>query len=329
MHAKQRLPWQIKFLQQGGGQEFRTVAAHLQTYRLAKLAVSQLFAQRRAQIIHLVFFHQQLGIARDAKLHRLYHFAAIEQLRNVGTHHAGEANKQPLFATNTGGHLHQTRQGTRQLHNRHLIGATKSIATFEAHHHVQRFIGNLRERMRRIQCHGHQQRLDGLLKVAIHPTALRRCAGLVMDDANARRGKCWHQSVVVERVLARHQLLRFAQQGQAIGHVVDALRLGIDGHDVRGRAHLKKFIEVGGNNAQIAQALQQGYIFAPRPRHHALVESQDTVVTRQQSQGGSGSLRRRQSNLLRHWHRILRQCPKRRRHCNEWFCLWIHENSLA
>jgi hypothetical protein len=48
--------------------------------------------------------------------------------------------------------------------------------------------------------------------------------------------------------------------------------------------HFKKFIQIGGNDAQITQTLQQGNIGAPGPVQHPQVKSQDALVAVKQRQ---------------------------------------------
>jgi hypothetical protein len=44
-------------------------------------------------------------------------------------------------------------------------------------------------------------------------------------------------------------------------------------------AHFKELIEVGGHDAQVAQALEQGHIGSLGPIEHALIEGEQTQIT--------------------------------------------------
>ncbi len=52
-------------------------------------------------------------------------------------------------------------------------------------------------------------------------------------------------------------------------------------------ADLEEFVQVAGDDAQEAQALQQRHLAPAGPIQHPLVESQDAVVTVQQRDAGT------------------------------------------
>ena len=55
--------------------------------------------------------------------------------------------------------------------------------------------------------------------------------------------------------------------------------------NVRLSAYLKKLIQVGGHDAQVAQPLQQWHVRTNRPIKHTLVKGQDAVVAVQKHVG--------------------------------------------
>jgi hypothetical protein len=61
--------------------------------------------------------------------------------------------------------------------------------------------------------------------------------------------------------------------------------MGLGGTQVQLRPDLEKFIQVGRDNAQKPQALQEGNIFALSPCQNPHVEVQQTLVAVQQRQG--------------------------------------------
>lgn len=69
------------------------------------------------------------------------------------------------------------------------------------------------KRVRRIQAHRNQQRPNFAPEILPHPAPLRSCAPPVRNDTNAMRIQRWHQIIVVERILARHQVMRLGRQG--------------------------------------------------------------------------------------------------------------------
>jgi hypothetical protein len=95
------------------------------------------------------------------------------------------------------------------------------------------------------------------------------------------------QLVVVDGVLLRHEGVHLGRQ-LLVGFngVQAALLMGLVRVELGRHAHLEKFVEVAGDDAQIAQAFQQGHIGSACPVHHPLVKSQDAVVSVQKSQAG-------------------------------------------
>jgi hypothetical protein len=95
-----------------------------------------------------------------------------------------------------------------------VVLAAEGVLAAQPHDEVERLVGHLRKRVRRVQPDRNQQRPHLALEILAHPFALRRVALAVRDDADAVLGKGRHQLVVVERVLARHQRVR--RLGQAL-----------------------------------------------------------------------------------------------------------------
>ena len=218
----------------------------------------------------------------------------------MGAHHARQTHKQPALARNAGGQLYQTRQCTRELDDGHRIRAPKSITALEAHHHIQRLVCYLREWMGRVERHWHQQRFDLTHKVLVDPGTLRSRALLVRDDANAPRTQGRHQRLVEQGILPGHHLLGLGQQSLAGAGTCGVVRALAQSRNMRQRAHLKKLIQVGRNNAQIAQALQQGHILTRYPVQHTLIKTKNTGITLQQGQSrGKGIFWHLQCRLYR------------------------------
>jgi hypothetical protein len=155
------------------------------------------------------------------------------------------------------------------------------------HDEIERLVGHLRERMRRVQPHGDEQRAHLALKVLVHPFAVGRLAIPVRDDFDAVLLEGGHQLVVVQRVLAAHQIVRGGGQCREGVDRVRALEVAaLHGGEVGRGAHFEKLVQVGRHDAQVAQALQQGHVRTARPVEHPLVESQDAVVAVQEGDAG-------------------------------------------
>jgi hypothetical protein len=68
-------------------------------------------------------------------------------------------------------------------------------------------------------------------------------------------------------------------------------------------AHLKKLVQIGRHDAQVAQALQQRDIGAPSPIQNTLVKAQDAFVAIKQWQGiGVVWVKWVHSNSIKHTH---------------------------
>jgi hypothetical protein len=80
--------------------------------------------------------------------------------------------------------------------------------------------------------------------------------------------------------------------GQALERFDRAAALGLAagrGDQVRRRPHLEELVEVGGHDAQVAQALDQWHLGPPGPVEDATVEGQDAVIAIEQHQRGRGA----------------------------------------
>ena len=265
-------------------QEGRAPGRHLEAHRLAVVALLQALAQGGAQVAHVFFIDSQVGMARDAKLRELQHLAARKQLAQMGADDARQADEALPLGRTLARQSHQARQRARHLDDGDLVVASEGVAAAQAHDEIERLVGHLRKRMGRIQPHRNQQRAHLALEMLAHPVALGLAAFAMAHDADAACGQRRHQGVVVERVLARHHFPHGAGQR---GKRVTAGRRGRGrGHQMRRGPHLEQLVQVGRDDAQVAQALEQGHVRALGPVEHAFVEGQDAVVAIKQFEVG-------------------------------------------
>jgi uncharacterized protein YjlB len=90
-------------------------------------------------------------------------------------------------------------------------------------------------------------------------------------DAVRRKGR--HQLVVVERVLARHQLVgRLGQPLERFDGVGALVVAGAAGNQVRRSADFEELVEVRRHDAQVAKPLDQRHPRPVGPVEHALIE---------------------------------------------------------
>ena len=249
------------------------------------MALLQAFAQRGAQVFHFFFVHRQIGMAGDAELRKLGHGAPRKQVSQVRANQARNGDKVRLFGALDGRHAEKARQDARHFDDGDFVFAAKGVFAGEAHDEIERLVGHLWKRMRRVQAHRHQQRLHFAGKKVFHPAALARVALAVGHQFDAFFLQQRQQLVVVNGVLLGHQRMHLGRHFVVRVHGVGAaLLIGFAGRQVRRHAHLKKFVQIAGDDGEVAQALQQGHVSAARPVHDPFVEGQDAVVAIQKMQ---------------------------------------------
>ena len=191
------------------------------------------------------------------------------------------------MAGQLGRHLDQARQRARRLHHGDRRLAAEGVGAGQRHDEIQALVVDARKRVRRIQSDGGQERHHVADEDLVRPFLLLRVPfrGMVQGDALGLHGR---QDLVVEqRVLPRHQLMDGAL------HVVEGL---IRGHAVRanqvgrlalllleaGNPDLEELVQVGAEDAHVAQTLQQGSRGTFRHRQHAFVEFEQRQLSIQQ-----------------------------------------------
>jgi hypothetical protein len=83
VHAVEILLPEVELREQVIGNLLRAVVGNLEPHLVPELAVRQLPAQRRAQVLHLFLVHEQLAVARHAELIGIHHLHAGEQFRDM------------------------------------------------------------------------------------------------------------------------------------------------------------------------------------------------------------------------------------------------------
>ena len=137
------------------------------------------------------------------------------------------------------------------------------------------FVGDLRERMRRVQPHRHQQRP--------HLVARRTCRP---SGAAPRRAAAWFKTTMPSRSSAgiiSSLSSAYCSSISSRALAATASRLRIDAPvpelarrlQIVGKANLEEFVEVGRDDGDVAQPLEQRHIGAIGLRQHAPVEFED------------------------------------------------------
>jgi len=239
----------------------------------------QPFAQRGAQVLDLFLVHRQIRMAGHAELRELGDLAAGEQVAQVGPDQAGNRHEQGLPRTLGLRHAHEARQDARHLDDGDLVLAAEGVLAGEPHDEVERLVGHLRKRVRRVEPDRHQQRLHFTDEKVLHPAALRGGALAVRHQLDALLLEQRQQFVVVDGVLLGHQFVHLGRE-LVVGlcGVEAALLVRLGGRDVGRDPYLEELVEVAGHDAQVTQALQQRNVRAAGPVHHPLVEGEDAVI---------------------------------------------------
>jgi hypothetical protein len=138
------------------------------------VARAQAAAQRLAQVGDVVLVDLEVGVARDAELRERLHLRPGNRSCQVGADHAGQQHEALLPGADTSSGSLITRGSTRGTLTMAIsFSRPKASLPAQADDEVQRLVGHLRERVRRVQPHRHQQRPH----LALEELATqRRCA---------------------------------------------------------------------------------------------------------------------------------------------------------
>ena len=272
---------QVELLQQELIEILGAAAHHLEPDGAAEVARTQAAAQGLAQVGDLVGVDIELGVARHAKLRERQHGAVGKELAQVRADDAGQQHETLASLAQLVGQADDARQHARHLHDGHRVLTPEGVAPAQARNEIERLVGHRGERMRRIQPHGHEQRAHLLLEEARHPAALCLVALRVVEHDDALALERGHELLVEDAVLLVDELVRgISHRGQVLQRdtAVGAAR----GFNVVGDAHLEEFVEVGRDDGDVAQALEQRHLLAQRLCQHAPVELQDGALAVEQ-----------------------------------------------
>ena len=267
---------EVELVEQELRQFLRAVARHFQPHRGAELAAHQLALQGLAQVLDFVLVDPQVAVARDAELRIGDHFAPGEQVRDMRVDDGGQQTEGHAVG-NLVRQLDHARQHARRLDDGDRRAAAEGVLAAQRDDEIEALVNYLRKRVGRVQADRRQQRAHFAVEIILDPGALRLVAVLVAQQVHARRAQGRQHVVIEDLVLLFHQRMAF---------LVDALQIGRQGRvagqgaaDAAGRqqaghAHFEELIHVAADDAQIAQAFEQGNIRIFGLRHDAPVEGQ-------------------------------------------------------
>ena len=254
-------------------------------------------------------------MAGDTELRELAHRPARKQLGQVRPNDAGEQHKRFAPPGQPFGQFDHTRQHARDLEDGDLVVAPESVLATQVKNEVERFVGHLRQRVGRVDAHRHQQGLDLAVEISLHPAALGLGSLAVREDANALFLEGRQQHMVVEPVLLIDHFTGPVDDARQLPRQMVAVARRERGLHVRCNADFKKFVEVGRDDAQVTQALQQRHFLAARPVQHTLIEGQDAQVTVEQGRTANRQFTGK-NGWARHGH--IRQEVNSMTDCGDW-----------
>ena len=275
-----RVRRQVEVVQQHAHHVGRAALVDLQPHRAQVAAAQQFVAQGQREVVDVVLVQDQLGVAGHPELVRAQHGHAREQFVDEGRQQRAEEHEVVAgVAVAVGiGQADDPRQRARRAHDRHVALAAEGVAALQQHHHVQRLVEDLRERVRRVQRQRRQHRHDLVAEMLAQPRGLLGRPLLALQQADAlvpQRGADFLVEAAVLRVDQRRgAVVDAVQQGGRRQPVGGGRQAEFDGVADRTAADLEELVEVGAADAQKAQPLQQRHRRVLRLRQHAEVEVQ-------------------------------------------------------
>jgi hypothetical protein len=163
------------------------------------------------------------------------------------------------------------RQYARHLDDGDRVLAPEGVAPAQAGDEVQGLVGHLRERVRGVQAHRHQQGPHLALEEARHPAALQAACARVVDDEDACGCSAGISSPLNSAYCSAMSACAASATALNSASVPDrpaACRWRV-------APHLEELVEVGRHDGQVAQLLEQWHVGAAGLGQHATVELQD------------------------------------------------------
>ena len=157
-----------------------------------------------------------------------------------------------------------------------MAGAAERILAFQHNHNIQRFVENIRERMRRVESKRRQHRHDFVAEISAQPAGLTRVPVLAMQHAHADFAQRRTQHFIPAAVLRIHQFrgaVVDALEQYRVRHAVGSQRNAEVLRLTHGRgADLEEFVQIGAGDTQVLQPLQHRHRTILRLRQHPEIE---------------------------------------------------------
>ncbi len=261
----------------------------LEPHRLRRAAAAQQFgAERREQVLGLVDLDLDVGVAGDPEdVERLDLHAREEQIE-VRRNHLLDGHEAPAARD-----LEKARQERRHLDASEAGLAGQRIA--RDHGQVEREVGDVRERMRRIDGERRQHREDPVLEHLGQLGVLRRLELVPVDDPHTRGAELLAQIGGEDAGGTDRQLLDARADGVELLTRAEPVRRGRGQPGRRllpepGDADLEELVEEAAEEGEEVDALEQRLGVVGGEREHTLVEVEPRELAVQVDRLGPGRL---------------------------------------
>ena len=284
--------------QQRGADLGRTILFEFQPDRRAFAAVVEFILDRLEQIVRVFFVDVQPAVAGDPEMPVAEDPCAGEQIGQVMSDETAE--EHIVLRRIVARQFHQSRQDARHLHHGEVAQPLAALRHFQLHHHVQRLVQQLRERMRRVDRQRREHRAHLGAVIALNPPAVGLPQLGELQETDGVFSQRRHQVLAPAGVLLLHhspdpfgdrpkRLARRQAVQAPLHHVAFDLLLQ------PGDADLEKFVEIRAGDAEKFHPLQQRRGGVQRFVEHALVELQPAQLAIDEVGRPEGCCRHRHS----------------------------------
>ncbi len=277
LHRVEVVALEAELGEQEARHRLRHVVGHLEAHRVAEVALRQFALQRLAQVLHLLLLDEEVGVARDPELVAAQHVHAREELGHLRVQDRCQENEIIRPGGDPLGKPEDARQHARGLHDGGARVAPEGVAAIQLDGEVEALVEDAREGMRGIEADGGEHRHHLAEEVVADPFLLQGIPFGAAQEPDALPGERRQDVLVEQPVLALDDALG------ARGHLAEDLerREAVGAGGARGHLDLllharepdlEELVEVGGDDAEEAQALEQRHLAILGLGEHAAIE---------------------------------------------------------
>src|SRR6266581_46806 len=287
VHAVQVVCGQLELLQEKLLELRRDIVRDLEPHGVPEMALRELSGERGAKVLDLLLVQEQVAVAGDPERVRAPHGHALEERLHERLKDRSQQHEDVALARDGFRQLDHSRQGAGSLHDRRSGIAPEGVAALELHGEIQALVEHARKGMRRIESDGRQERDHFPQEIVVQPGALFPGPLRLREEAHAFLRTPRKNFLVEQPILLRDQRMgALTDQGEnlrrrrlsgnryLIAEPETLLQLG--------DADLEELVQVARQDAQEAQPLQRRKPPVLGLGEHALVESQNGELAREE-----------------------------------------------